>query len=54
MTTKTQILSASRAGLSSVVVTDPNTGKTQAIVQVGIVQASKAPSAAPFILKPFP
>jgi hypothetical protein len=54
MATKTQPLSASRAGLGSVVVTDKGTGKTQVLSNVGVVQASKAPSAALWIFHSFP
>jgi hypothetical protein len=53
MATKTETLSASRAGLGSVVVTDPGTNKTQIVSNVGVVRSSK-PSAVPFIINPFP
>jgi hypothetical protein len=52
MSTKTQTLSASRAGLGSVVVTDPGTSKTQVVSNVGVVTSPS--SAAPFVIHAFP
>jgi hypothetical protein len=49
---KTQTLSASRAGLGSVVISDPGINKTQAISNVGVV-VSPLSAVAPFIIHPF-
>ena len=48
---KTQVLSAARAGLGSVIVTDAGASKTQVISNVGVVQQS-APSGV-FAIHPF-
>jgi hypothetical protein len=49
---KTQTLSASRAGLGSVIIVSVGATKTQAISNVGVI-VSGGVVAAPFVLHPF-